>query len=69
MRSFFSVIAVVASTIICSFSILAANDEPIAAESPSEESSSKSGGKPDVTPDAEGFYGSQTPSSMIPMAT
>src|SRR2546430_15342484 len=59
MRSFFSVIAVVASTISCSFPILAAKDEPIAAESPSEESSSKSGEKPDeaVPRDAEGFYG------------
>ena len=55
MRSFFSVIAVVASTISCSFSILAANDEPIAAESPSEQSSSRSGEKPSVTSDAEGF--------------
>src|SRR5437016_237522 len=63
MRSFFSVIAVVASTISCSFSILAANDEPLAAESPSEESSSKSGEKPDVTPDAEGFYG--VPNAVI----
>src|SRR6266481_4907735 len=63
MRSFFSVIAVVASTISCSFSILAASDDRLAAESPSEESSSKSGEKPDVTPDAEGFYG--VPNAVI----
>jgi hypothetical protein len=48
---------IVACALSCGFSILAANDEPLAGESPSEESSSKSGEKPDVTPDAEGFYG------------
>ena len=44
-------------TIACGFSILAANDEQPAAETPSGESPSESGEKPDVTPDAEGFYG------------
>src|SRR5882724_7185538 len=34
-----------------------AENKPEAAESPSEESPSKSGEKLDVTPDAEGFYG------------
>jgi uncharacterized protein YgiM (DUF1202 family) len=40
-----------------------AENKPEAAESPSEESSSKSGEKPDVTPDAEGFYG--VPNAVI----
>jgi tetratricopeptide (TPR) repeat protein len=53
----------VACALSCGFSILAADDEPLAAESPSEESSSKSGEKPDVTPDAEGFYG--VPNAVI----
>jgi len=48
---------IVACALSCGFSILAANDQPLAGESPSEESQSKSGEKPDVTPDAEGFYG------------
>jgi tetratricopeptide (TPR) repeat protein len=47
----------------CGFSILAATDERPPGESPSEESSSKSAEKPDVTPDAEGFYG--TPNGVI----
>jgi len=34
-----------------------ADNKPEAGKNPSEESSSKSGEKPDVTPDAEGFYG------------
>ena len=38
-------------------SILAANEDRPAEETASEESSSKYGEKPDVTPDAEGFYG------------
>lgn len=54
-RVFVAAIAVL--TIVCGFSILAANDEPLAGQSPSDESSSKSGEKPEVTPDAEGFYG------------
>jgi uncharacterized protein YgiM (DUF1202 family) len=37
--------------------------ESVATESPSQEPSSKSGEKPDVTPDAEGFYG--TPNGVI----
>ena len=57
MRSFFAFVAIAVCVISCSFSILAADNEPLAAESPSEESPSKSGEKPDVTPDAEGFYG------------
>jgi len=57
MRSFFAFFAIAVCVISCSFSILAADNEPLAAESPSEESPSKSGEKPDVTPDAEGFYG------------
>jgi hypothetical protein len=48
---------IVACALSCGFTILAANDEQLAAETPSEESPSKSGEKPDVTPDAEGFYG------------
>ena len=55
IRVFVAAIAVL--TIVCGFSILAANDEQPAAETPSGESPSKSGEKPDVTPDAEGFYG------------
>lgn len=39
------------------FSILAAEDERPVAQSPSEESPSKFGEKPDVTPNAKGFYG------------
>lgn len=56
MRSFFIFIATAAFALGWGFSILA-NDEPVTAESPSKESSSKSGEKSDVTPDAEGFYG------------
>jgi uncharacterized protein YgiM (DUF1202 family) len=40
-----------------------AENKPEAAESPSEESSSKSGERPDVTPDAEGVYG--VPNAVI----
>ncbi len=59
MRYLGTVLIIVACASIFSFSIPAANDEQPAAESPSEESSSKSGEKPDkaVTPDVEGFYG------------
>ena len=53
MRSFLTFVVSVACALSCGFSILFANDASLAAESPSEESSSKSG----VTPDAEGFYG------------
>ena len=57
MRSFFISIITAAFALGRGFSILAADDEPVTAESPSKESSSKSGEKPDMTPDAEGFYG------------
>src|SRR6266545_5861415 len=57
MRSFLTFVVSVACALSCGFWVLAANEERPAAESPSEESSSKSGEKPDVTPDAEGFYG------------
>ena len=65
MRSFFAFVAIAVCVISCSFSILAADNEPLAAKTPSEESSSKSGEKPDeaVTPDAEGFYG--VPNAVI----
>src|SRR5438046_5963155 len=53
MRSFLTFVVSVVCALSCGFSILFANDASLAAESPSEESSSKSG----VTPDAEGFYG------------
>jgi hypothetical protein len=52
-----SAFAILASAIGSCCSILAAEDERPAAESPSEESPWKSGEKPDVTPNAEGFYG------------
>ena len=48
-------VVIVACTMTCGFSILAANDEPLAGESPSVESPSKSGEKLDVTPDGEAF--------------
>ena len=59
MRLFFTSVAIVACALSCSFSILVADNERPAAESPSEESSSKSSEKPDeaVLRDAEGFYG------------
>ncbi|MBO0695102.1 MAG: SH3 domain-containing protein, partial [Verrucomicrobia bacterium] len=57
MRSSFISIAVLACGLACGFPILAADEKPVAAQSPSEESSSNSSEKPDVTPDAEGFYG------------
>src|SRR5947199_9903642 len=57
MRSFLTFVVSVACALSCGFSILLADDASLAAESPSDESSSKSGEKPDVTPDAEGFYG------------
>src|SRR5438094_203338 len=57
MRYFGTLLIIVACASSCSFSILAANDERPTAETPSDESSSKSGEKPDVTPDAEGFSG------------
>lgn len=63
MRPFLSLAAVVGFAISCCFPTLGANDEPLAAQSPSEKSSSKSDEKPDVTPDAEGFYG--TPNGVI----
>jgi hypothetical protein len=47
MRSFFTFVAIVACALSCGFSILAANDEPLAAESPSEELSPSPGEKPD----------------------
>lgn len=57
MRLLFAFVAIVAGALSCSFPILVANDERLAAESPSEEASSKSGGKPDeaVPRDAEGL--------------
>jgi len=55
--------AIVVCALSCGFSILAASDDRLAAESPSEESPSKSGEKPDVTADAEGFYG--VPNAVI----
>ena len=59
MRSFLTFVVSVACALSCGFSILLANDASLAAESPSEESSSKSSEKPDeaVLRDAEGFYG------------
>jgi tetratricopeptide (TPR) repeat protein len=65
MRSFFTFVAIVSCAIGCGSSALTAADEPPAAESPSEESSSKLSGKPEeaATPDAEGFYG--TPDAVI----
>src|SRR6266513_290505 len=57
MRSFLIFVAILACALSCGFWVLAANDEQLAAETPSGESPSKSGEKPDVTPDAEGFYG------------
>jgi hypothetical protein len=63
MRLPFAFVAIVACAFSCGSSILAADDERPAAESPSEKSSYKSGEKPDVTPDAEGFYG--TPNGVI----
>ena len=47
MRSFFTFVAIVSCALSCGFSILAANDEPLAAESPSEELSPSPGEKPD----------------------
>jgi len=55
MRSPFPFVTIVACAINIGFPVRAANEKPVAAESPSEESSSKSSEKPDVTPDAEGF--------------
>jgi hypothetical protein len=57
MKSFLIFVAIVACAISCGFSTLVADDERPAAETPSDESFSKPGEKPDVTPDAEGFYG------------
>jgi hypothetical protein len=57
MKSFLIFVAIVACAISCGFSTLVADDERPTAETPSDESSSKPGEKPDVTPDAEGFYG------------
>jgi SH3 domain-containing protein/tetratricopeptide repeat protein len=57
MKYFGTLLFIVACATSCSFSILAATDQRATAETPSDESSSKSGEKPDVTPDAEGFYG------------
>jgi hypothetical protein len=47
MRSFLIFVAIVACALSCGFSILAANDEPLAAESPSEELSPSPGEKAD----------------------
>jgi tetratricopeptide repeat protein/SH3 domain-containing protein len=55
MRLFFTSVEIVACALSCSFSILVADNERPAAESPSEQSSSRSGEKPSVTSDAEGF--------------
>lgn len=59
MRLPFAFVTIVACWLSCGFSILAANYERLAAESPSEKSSSKLGGKPDeaVLRDAEGLDG------------
>ena len=57
MRSPFPFVTIVACAINIGFPVRAANEKPVAAESPSEESSSKLSENPDVTPDAEGFYG------------
>jgi len=57
LKSLSAFVAILACAIGSGFSILAAEDERPAAESPSEELPSKSGEKPDVTPNAEGFYG------------
>jgi hypothetical protein len=59
MRYISTLLIIVACAVSSSFSIPAANDLRPAAESPSEESSSESGEKPDraVTPDVEDFYG------------
>jgi len=56
-RQFLIFVAIIMCALSCGFTILGANDEQLAAETPSEESPSKSGEKPDVTRDAEGFYG------------
>jgi tetratricopeptide (TPR) repeat protein len=60
MRSFLTFVVSVACALSCGFSILLANDASLAAESPSEESSSKSGEKSDeaVASDGEGWNGS-----------
>jgi hypothetical protein len=55
MRLFFIFVVVIACTSFCGSSILAADDEPVAAESPSEESSSTSGEKPEVPREFLGF--------------
>ena len=59
MRLSFAYVVIVACTLSCRFSMLAANEERLAAESPPEESLYKSDEKPKeaVTPDSEGFYG------------
>jgi hypothetical protein len=57
LKSLSAFVAILACAIGSGFSILAAKDERPAAQSPSEESPSKSGEKPNVTPNAEGFYG------------
>ena len=49
MRSFFIFVVVIACASFCCFSILAADDEPVAAESPSKESPSKSGEESEVS--------------------
>ena len=55
LRSLILAAGIVGCAISNGFSILAANNERLTAERQSEESSSNSGEKPDVTPDAEGF--------------
>src|SRR5215469_10757160 len=55
MRSFLTFVVSVACVLSCRFSIPAANDKPLPAESPSEELSPTSGEKPSVTSDAEDF--------------
>jgi len=59
MRLAFAFVVIVACPLSCRFSMLAANEERLAAESPSEESLYKSDekAKEAVTPDSEGFYG------------
>jgi hypothetical protein len=55
MRSFFIFVVVIACTSFCGSSILAADGETLPAESPSEESSSTSGEKPEVPREFLGF--------------
>lgn len=57
MRSIFTFVTMAVCAVSCSSFVFAADNGSPAVKQPSENSSPQASEKPDVTPDAEGFYG------------